>query len=383
VAPRRSPGRRFLPAKTVVASLAALVLGVLALRSHFTAVLEFRNGELQAASYRLAEDDFLHPRLRLLRTRERLDEVVASGKTQFDKIVLLREWAHRQWETGRRFRYPCWDAVEILDLARNHGNRAFCVQYAVVLLQACQSLGIHARYLNLPGHFVTGVWSDDFSRWLVMDPLRDVHYEVGGVPLGGWELNKAWRRKAWQNIWVVGPAGARRRVTAEDLASYSSYSINIDANQLSKPVSYWHNGKVGALVREADYRNYPVIGRDTLVFWNKYLVWRPRGDASPMTEGVVSFDPDDFRYPENQTVMLYQRCRGHEDRFFVRLVAENSSTFKGFQVRFGDGAWVKSPDRFDWTLNPGVNRLSCRILTSFGWTGPESRMSIFYWPSLF
>ena len=128
------------------------------------------NGRWLTSTYRLSEDVPTNPRLELLRRREKLDDVIAPGKTQFEKLVLLRRWVHSQWTySGDPFYYPAWDGVEILDLARKIGNKGFCAQYAVLYLQACQSLGLHARYVELPGHFIVGVWSDDYDRWVLMD----------------------------------------------------------------------------------------------------------------------------------------------------------------------------------------------------------------------
>jgi len=351
------------------------------LRSH-AVVVQLKNGELLAAQYRLAEDDFRHPRLRLLRTREHLDEVVAPGRNQLEKIVLLRHWAHRQWESGKRFYYPAWDAVEILDLARNHANRGFCTQYAIVFLQACQSLGLHARYVNLPGHFVVEVWSDEHNRWIIMDPMSDIHYERRGLPMTGRELFDSCRGKRWSGVTVAGADGSRRAALADDLAHYRSYAIDMDANQLSNPAKYRHNGEVRMLSRQEDYRRYPVMGRDTLVFWNRYLVWRSPRDGGPPLSSAYSSDPDDFRYPENQTVIVRQPSGGREEQIVIALTAGNSSTFRDFETRQDGGAWRTSPARFEWVLRPGLNRLACRIRSSFGWKGPESRMTVLYWPSL-
>ena len=114
----------------------------------------------------------------------------------FEKIVLLRKWAHSQWKAGPSFYYPPWDAVEILDLARQHHNYGFCAQYGIVFLQACQSLGLHARYVDLPGHFVVGVWSDDYNKWVIMDPYNDIHFEQDGIPMKGRDICTAY----WKNV---------------------------------------------------------------------------------------------------------------------------------------------------------------------------------------
>ena len=129
----------------IFVSVAILAVFIFFAQSNFILITSLKNGEYSLGRYVFQEEDFSHPRLKLLRSREHLDEVVSSGKTQFDKIVLLRNWASKQWKAGSCFYYPPFDAVEILDLARKNKNYGFCAQYAVVFLQACQSLGIPCK----------------------------------------------------------------------------------------------------------------------------------------------------------------------------------------------------------------------------------------------
>jgi hypothetical protein len=187
---------------------------------------------------------------------------------------------------------------------------------------------------------------------------------------------------AFGGITVVGPGGARRRAAASDIAHYAEVAILMDADQLANPVRYWFRGAVRRLTREADYRSYPLVGRDALVLWNRYLVWKASDAPPPAMAGTVSSIPDDFIYPVDQTLILRQKSGDREDAFDVALVAEDARTFGTFLVREGKGPWTKSPARFRWLLKPGWNRLSCRIRTSFGWLGPESHMTMLYWPSM-
>src|SRR2546425_2290946 len=219
-------------------AVSVLALGLMGwvAQSEFVLVTSEQNGEFTVSSYTLREDDFNHPRLRLLRGREKLDEVVSGAKTQFEAIRLLRAWTRRQWEPGGSLYYPPWDAVEILDLARKYRNRGFCAQYGIVLLQACQSLGIHARYVDLPGHFVVAVWSDDYNRWVVMDPTNDIHYEREGVPLRGRDLYRGYWTDDLRGIEQVDSKDHSKAITRNDLGNYRLYSIGLLANQLSEPV---------------------------------------------------------------------------------------------------------------------------------------------------
>src|SRR3989449_8436200 len=298
---RRSLRRRIV--MWAVSVMAAGLIGWLA-QMEILLVTSEHNGEIAVSSYTLREDDFNHPRLRLLRSREKLDEVVSSAKTQFDTIKLLGAWTRRQWEPGGRFYYPPWDAVEILDLARKYGNRGFCAQYGIVLLQACQSLGLHARYVDLPGHFVVAVWSDDYNRWVVMDPTNDIHFEKGGVPMRGRDLHQAYWQGNLDGIVQVDSKGNRKAVTRSDLSPYRLYSIGLRANQLSEPVEIKSHGVWKTLVHAGDYHTYPKIGRDQLVITSDFLAWKINEADESVPERPGTMDQDWFRYDRNQTVIF-------------------------------------------------------------------------------
>jgi hypothetical protein len=353
-------------------------------QSEILLVTSEHNGEFPLSSNALREDDFHHPRLRLLRSRERLDEVVSAAKTQFEKIVLLRGWAHRQWRMGANFYYPPWDAIEILDLARQHDNRGFCAQYAVVFLQACQSMGIHARYVELPGHFVVAVWSDDFNRWVVMDPTNDLHYEKDGLPMRGRDLYRTCWSGEVHGVVQVDSEGRRRAVGRDDLTNYRRYAIVLLANQLSEPLEVRCNGAVRRLVPASDYRTYPKVGRDRLEINTEILAWRGTEPGAPLPRRAEAGDQDAFRNALNQTVIFLASERFRDRILKVALLSNNSSTFERFLIRSDESTdWVPTTSgTFKWLLHPGMNELSARIETRDGWRASVSSMRMFYKPPL-
>ncbi len=369
----------------LVGSVLAAGLTGWAAQSEFVIVTNEDNGEIAVSSYVLQEDDFLNPRLRLLRSREKLDDVVAAGATQFDKIVLLRRWVRSQWQSSGDFYYPPWDALEILDLARQHGNRGFCAQYAVVFLQACQSLGIHGRYVDLSGHFIVAVWSDDFDKWVVMDPSQDIHYEKDGVPAGGATLCRAYWGKDVRGFAQCDSSGHRNPVALGDLANYRLYSIDLTANQLSVPVQVQVNGVWKALVHANNYRSYPRIGRDAVIIGSNFLAWRVQESEAWSTPRPETRDQDEFRYALNQTVILLANERVRDRIMKVVLMSNNSPTFERFLVRSDGGSdWVPSPAaKIRWQLHAGMNELDARVETRFGWRGNDSSIRVLYKPPLF
>src|SRR5881397_2035157 len=60
-------------------------------------------------------DSYANPKLKELRKQYKLDEVVAPGRDEFDKQVLLMDWAHRQF---RKFGKPSSDAKGALDILK-------------------------------------------------------------------------------------------------------------------------------------------------------------------------------------------------------------------------------------------------------------------------
>ena len=347
-------------------------------QSHFILPLKADNGEFFITNYQVEREDNLHPRLQLLRKREHLDEVIRPGETQFDKIVLLRNWTRKQWEHGSgSFYYPPWDAVEILDLARNHGNRAFCAQYAIVFLQACLSVGLSARYVDLPGHFVTGVWSYDYDKWVVMDPYNDIHFEKDGVPMNGQELCEAARAENYSGIMKVGSGGVKTQAAKEDIDIYKEYSIDRRNNHLTRPITL-ADGKT-QLTLNPDYHAYPVVGQSKITITDPFLAYK-----KSTSDGIVfksrsgSDDPEDFQRDVNDTVFYYSRSKKDFALLKLALLIDDSPTFKTFQVSIDGGEWTDQPDRLMWELNPGVNKLSIRILTKFGWVGHTRSLTVFY-----
>ncbi|MBI5238897.1 MAG: transglutaminase domain-containing protein [Elusimicrobia bacterium] len=363
---------------------AAGLLGALALsfRLPFIAVAGVENGDFLFMRYRFFDESSDHPRLQLLRRREKLDAVVAPGRTQFEKFVLLRKWARAQWEPAGSFRYPPWDAVEILDLARR-GNRGFCAQYAVVFVQACLSLGLHARYGEL-GHFLAEVWSDELGRWVVMDPTGDVHYEKDGRPLRGRELDEAAWRGRPEGIVKVGSDGRVTPLAAEELKGWRGFSIVMRNNHLSQPVSILREGHPVPLTRQADPRSYPLISRDEVVWSAELLAWRPPGrDAADLPrDRTMTGDPGDFHNVYNQSLIFVVEKDARQGMVKLKLLAENSPGLESFQVDTGAQRFEQPPPGdVALLLKPGRNRFSARVRTSSGWLGPPSSIRLIYKPA--
>jgi hypothetical protein len=307
-----------------------------------------------------------HPRLVQLREREGLDRVVDGAKTELEQFVLLRDWTKRQWKHSIPNPYPPWDALVILDWIRSGKTGGFCAQYAVVFLQACLSLGYQGRYIDInkeggTGHFVTEVWSNQYAKWIVMDPDYNIHYERQGIPLSALELHNAWESKRWEEIRVVlGPhKGGDQDVYKNKyhlIDYYHHFSVDWRNDHLSRPVPFW-NRKGG------------------------YLSWK-----DPCTEGRTDVHerfvstPEELYWPLNSVDIVVEETK---DPNLLQVALDSvTPAFDSYWAKSdwakseGNGGWAPAGSIFTWNLRPGRNRLEVRAKNRMGILGPISHVEV-------
>src|SRR5687768_3700763 len=96
-------------------------------------------------------DSLANPKLKELRERYKLDDGIALGRDEFQKQVLLMDWAHRQFKKFGRPSTAAKGALDILD-GIEQGHTFFCSHYAHVLVSSAASLGWVDRELALRRH---------------------------------------------------------------------------------------------------------------------------------------------------------------------------------------------------------------------------------------
>jgi hypothetical protein len=169
-------------------------------------VIDSHNEEIVRTSIPFRYEPFTQPKLKELRERYRLDEVVSGAKTDLDIIGKLAAWTTQQWKWEEwhldKF-YPDWDALEILKKGPDGKPvGGFCQQYDVVFLQACESFGFVGRDISIGsgtlgrptelGHEPMEIWSNQFRKWIWIDGTA-AYYAADAstsVPLGLWEVRQ-------------------------------------------------------------------------------------------------------------------------------------------------------------------------------------------------
>ena len=148
-------------------------------------------------------EDLKNPKLNKLREQYQLEKVVNSGQDEFKKQLLLKEWIFNKLPYGFKNRGDYKSADEVL--SDINGNKFNCTWYVLTYLQCAQALGWQTRKLGIDTdhgfgveemrHTVVDIWSSQFNRWYVIDPMFNVHFEKDEVPLNSYEIRKSYIEK--------------------------------------------------------------------------------------------------------------------------------------------------------------------------------------------
>ena len=136
-------------------------------------------------------------KLRQLRDAEGFKDILHQG--QLDLFLKLCDWTHRQWKTSVPDPYPLSNAIDILADIRSGKTGGFCGQYAYVLADVLKAMGFFAvRYVELwsgkgESHFVVEIWSDQFAKWMILDPAENLFYawQNSDQPANALEIREA------------------------------------------------------------------------------------------------------------------------------------------------------------------------------------------------
>ena len=160
--------------------------------------LAIDNATIVRSPYTFSYQPFDEPRLRQIREQYQLAGVVKSAPDEFEAMIRVRSWARSLFRRN--------EAVEMMSnfnaldlLARRREGRTQnpsisdydpCHLFPLLYAQLMTSLGYQTRIVSV-GHSIVEVWSNQFEKWVLMDPEFDHHFEKAGVPLSAVEMLEA------------------------------------------------------------------------------------------------------------------------------------------------------------------------------------------------
>ncbi len=159
-------------------------------------------------------DNPSRPELVDLREKYDLAKVVESGKNDFDKILLLKQWVFEKLPYGKNPKKTYHKASEILADSDN-GGEFYCSHYAQVFMECANALGFTARKVGVDNdhefgeeemhHGINDIWDPFHEKWMVVDAMHNLHFEKDGLPLNALEIRNEYIRNDGKDIeGVVG-----------------------------------------------------------------------------------------------------------------------------------------------------------------------------------
>ena len=326
-------------------------------------VTSFKNERIVRGSYPFAYQQADEPRLKVLRERWRLDQVVAGAKTEFEKILRLKRWVRQQWEDGwdrgaLQF-VPPWDALLVLDLASRKLTLGMCTHYSSTFVQCCLAVGLQARVVIISCHCVAEVWSNEYKKWVMMDPGCDTddgrkgtrHFGRNGIPMSALDLHKAWATQDFDGIVEYNDPERFGGALQDNISLYREFCTTLR-----------NNFATSLLPEEPEHG----------AVWYTYdgHVWY-RSKTMPLPQFSMLSDRDgDFIWTLHQTeIRLQQGTTPNSVEVLFDTVTPN---FETYLVSIDGGEWKPEGERFTWKLRNGANRLAAKTCNRFGYDGIES-----------
>jgi hypothetical protein len=344
-----------------------------------------------AGDYRqLDYGDPLAPRTVQVRDQYRLDEVVAGYESEFAAQCALKRWVRSRWDHG--WSLKCNEVKDALDIlqAAEAGEHFNCGFYNRVFVECARSLGWVARPVGIGvrdiatprghnvgnvGHSVPEIWSNEYRKWVIVDPDLNVHYERDGVPLGALELH---------NAWLAHEAEAVTMVQEEPVFVFPTGDhVNL-VKQLMPNMDHFNEQTVAhGMRRFSRYQVLDYYARLSIGQWTwlderclpSFVV-----HFAPGSTGILTTNPADLNWTVNM-VRLRAAASWAEGPQITLTFEHCMPWFARYEVRVEGGGWQESAETFNWPMHEGENVLEVRPVNVCGQAGITSRLEVAYAPA--
>jgi hypothetical protein len=312
-----------------------------------------------------------------------LDKLAAGAGSEFDIFVRFLDYSSRRWVYGSPLiEYPKWNTIDTAERAQSLGNGGMCIQFAAYLAHMLTVMGFHARHVNIQYHEVTEVWSDDFQKWIYLDPTQGVdmylYDKQTKIPLSLYDIHRQYYEL--YNIktpidWMANPDSRRKPVMpVKDFpASWSTTDPRVELSHVDFG-GYWTLLEFLRMMPRNDFSTTTTpepLQQGCMQWpWDGYLNWYdslcpPKLQYSKYTDRECDF------WPTLNQVRFEAVPEINGNLVYITMTTFTPS-FKTFQVKVDEGAWTDSDDKFVWNLHSGKNRLEMRAVSKFGVKGSPS-----------
>jgi len=327
----------------ILGGVLLLALGILLADIFSNPKVTISDNRIRKSCYDFIPEHWQEPYLAQLYHDENFKEIKADS--QFELFLLLCDWTHRQWKHSMPDPYPLSNAIDILKDIRNGLTGGFCGQYAYVLADVFKSMGYYnVRYAELwkldgKSHFVVEIWSDQFKKWIILDPDLNMYFKMidSDIPASALDI-----RKSFYGGKPVEAIDIKSRKKRQDTAKRAEYFRNF------------------ALSLRSDLMRH----RKALTVQNRYdtfLFFRDKNTDKPFEKNLpysnITNDPDDLYFDCNKMRVEHQISKNQID--FTFHADSSMPNFKGFVIFIEKkGLWHPAGKIYSVKRNDKINLLS-------------------------
>ena len=329
-------------------------------------------------------EDHTTPQLSLLRQSYQFDEYTQQGSTEWQRMVLLKDWVFSQVDFRHNYRVGnLRNALTILQMA-DEGASFHCSHFAAIYMQCALSLGWTARYYFLRNiekeeHAVNEIWSNQWRKWVFIDVTWNIQVEKGGIPLSLLEIREEWLRNGGRDLVYVFGAG-------ENEQRYGHSDLPVKRND-NNAWRWWPLDDIFmtytyemALITRNDFFSFgDGSGED---IWGRIIVLKDEvneGDSSWAFRNRESVtDPHDLYYEINRVDIAYKIDSENNCVISLDAFGRNnfSPNFESFLVRIDGGDWKPSEALSTWQLTRRRHVFQARVRNQFGVLGPVTEVNL-------
>ncbi len=363
----------------------------------FYRLVKLDNKKVSRPSHPFVHEDFA--RLRELRERFELDQVVAGAPTEFAAQLRLLRWSY-EVPLGRLNPY-LWNYYDLPQLERDAQGRikmlgpyakrrrdGHCLYCNLTLIAACLAMGYPARWVNIStkhtyGHEVTEVWSNEFDKWIFLDATLDyyIYDPDSGIPMNLGEISQRLAEimpgpATWEHPiqWHLPDPALLDRVRIACRQGDNHYTVWDPDNAMGNLLFKGHfqlplRNDFASRPRPVPWRVSSNWGGDQ--FYCYYSDTFPRKREYQRHSKRLQ----DFYPPLNRAELFLGETRQPG----VLQVELDSATpgFETFLIQVDGKGWNAHPEpALEWHLHEGLNQLRAKVRNSVGVCGPESSATV-------
>jgi len=317
-------------------------------------------------------EDISSPRFQVIRDSYPLAKLIAGEQDEFQRILLLRNWVHKQLVVDKSKPVPEGDAL--VYLAEGPKGAAYSCGHQEVALNAtlnamgyvtrCIFSGAGAAEGRLSGaHGMCEVWSNSLVKWVIVDSEHDSHFEKAGVPLSALEIrDEVIKNGGADVVRVDGPERKPQPREQDDSYGRTPKTYTFVSWRLQGDVhSALHPRSSAEVVYDDDYWRANTWGRGGQPHW-AYKA----GYFIPIKQrGWIEWTPNVLRVKAD--------VKGNAVAVRVDSCTPN---LKEYQLSADGGAWQPTKDSFTLELAKPKHEWRLRSLNTLNVPGPEYKLVV-------